>query len=141
MRDNGRSVACVAFRGGEDHSDCVNETGTGSPVVEVRDLTVNRGGMDVVRDVTFSVDSGGVTGLLGPSGCGKTTLMRSVVGVQIIRSGTVEVLGIPAGHAKLRDRIGYVTQDASVYEDLSVTENLRFFARVLGVPTAEVDRF
>ncbi len=113
---------------------------TGSPVVEVRDLTVNRGGVDVVRGVTFDLPPGQVTGLLGPSGCGKTTLMRSVVGVQIVAGGTVTVLGMPAGAAPLRHRIGYVTQAPSVYADLTVAENLQFFARVLGAAKDEVDR-
>ena len=112
----------------------------GSPVVEVRNLVVNRGNAQAVRDVSFSVAAGGVMGLLGPSGCGKSTLMRSVVGVQIVAGGSVTVLGLPAGHARLRDRIGYVAQAPSVYDDLSVAENLRFFARVLGVSGGEVDR-
>jgi ABC-2 type transport system ATP-binding protein len=81
-----------------------------------------------------------VTGLLGPSGCGKSTLMRCLVGVQVVAGGTVEVLGLPAGHPRLRDRVGYVTQAPSVYDDLTVAENLRFFARVLGVDAGEVDR-
>ncbi|MGZ4484144.1 MAG: ABC transporter ATP-binding protein, partial [Nocardioidaceae bacterium] len=72
--------------------------------------------------------------------CGKSTLMRSVVGVQIVTSGTVTVLGLPAGDRALRDRVGYVTQAPSVYDDLTVDENLTFFARVLGVASAEVDR-
>jgi ABC-2 type transport system ATP-binding protein len=111
-----------------------------APVVDVRDLTVTRGGKDVVRRVSFEVPAGTVTGLLGPSGCGKTTLMRSIVGVQILAGGSVTVLGLPAGSRALRDRIGYVTQDPSVYWDLTVAENLRFFARVLGVSRDEVDR-
>jgi ABC-2 type transport system ATP-binding protein len=81
-----------------------------------------------------------VTGLLGPSGCGKTTLLRSVVGVQILTGGSVTVLGLPAGDKALRDRVGYVTQAPSVYDDLTVRENLTFFARVLGVTPDEVDR-
>nr|MBA2464538.1 ABC transporter ATP-binding protein [Nocardioidaceae bacterium] len=85
-------------------------------------------------------EPGQVTGLLGPSGCGKSTLMRALVGVQIVESGEVTVLDVPAGHPALRRRIGYVTQAPSVYDDLTVAENLRFFARVLGVPTTEVDR-
>src|SRR3954447_26489306 len=110
------------------------------PVVDVRDLVVQRGRVRAIRDLTFSMPAGQVTGLLGPSGCGKSTLMRAVVGVQIVTSGTVEVLGLPAGDRRLRDRVGYVTQAPSVYEDLTVTENLRFFARVLGVDAAEVAR-
>ncbi len=109
-------------------------------VVEVRDLVVQRGRVTALRGLSFATSPGEVTGLLGPSGCGKSTLMRAVVGVQIVTSGTVEVLGLPAGDPRLRDRVGYVTQAPSVYDDLTVTENLRFFARVLGVPRSEVDR-
>ena len=109
-------------------------------VIAVRDLVVDRGRVHAVRGVSFETRPGEVTGLLGPSGCGKTTLMRAVVGVQVVRSGAVEVLGLPAGDRRLRDRVGYVTQAPSVYDDLTVTENLVFFARVLGVPRAEVDR-
>jgi ABC-2 type transport system ATP-binding protein len=112
----------------------------GAPVVQVRGLTVERGGSDVVVDVSFDLLPGRVTGLLGPSGCGKTTLMRCVVGVQVVKAGEVTVLGLPAGDAPLRDRIGYVTQAPSVYADLTVAENLHFFARVLGVGAEEVDR-
>jgi ABC-2 type transport system ATP-binding protein len=74
-----------------------------------------------------------VTGLLGPSGSGKSTLMRAVVGVQRVASGSVEVLGHDAGSAWLRARLGYMTQAPSVYGDLTVRENLAFFARVAGV--------
>ena len=107
-------------------------------VVEVRDLVVVRGGREVLPGISLDVPSG-VTGLLGPSGCGKTTLLRCLVGAQQVRSGTVEVLGEPAGSAPLRTRVGYVTQAASVYDDLTVAENLAFFARVLGVATSGVD--
>jgi ABC-2 type transport system ATP-binding protein len=107
-------------------------------VIAVRDLVVVRGGLEVLPGISLDVATG-VTGLLGPSGCGKTTLMRSIVGAQQVRSGTVEVLGEPAGTAPLRTRIGYVTQAASVYDDLTVVENLTFFARVLGVDRSSVD--
>lgn len=107
-------------------------------VIELRDLVVFRGGLEVLPGLSLGV-SAGVTGLLGPSGCGKSTLLRAVVGVQRVRSGVVEVLGLPAGDRRLRDRVGYVTQAASVYDDLTVEENLRFFARVLGVERGEVD--
>jgi ABC-2 type transport system ATP-binding protein len=66
--------------------------------------------------------------------------MRCVVGVQEISAGHVSVLGMPAGTPALRRLIGYVTQAPSVYTDLSVRENLRYFAAVLGAPTADVDR-
>jgi ABC-2 type transport system ATP-binding protein len=108
-------------------------------VVEIHGLRVVRGKHTVLDDLDVSIGAG-VTGLLGPSGCGKSTLMRCLVGVQQISGGTVAVLGAEAGSRPLRDRIGYVTQAASVYDDLTVAENLRFFARVLGVGAHEVDR-
>lgn len=107
-------------------------------VIVVTDLHVVRGRLEVLAGLSLDIGPG-VTGLLGPSGCGKSTLMRAIVGVQKIRSGGVEILGQPAGSKSLRDRVGYVTQAASVYDDLSVLENLRFFARVLGV-AGSIDR-
>ena len=101
--------------------------------IRVDGLRVVRGGHEALRDVSLAVQQGSVTGLLGPSGCGKTTLMRSIVGVQIVAAGTVSVLGLPAGSVELRRRIGYVTQAPSVYGDLTVLENLRYFARIVDV--------
>jgi ABC-2 type transport system ATP-binding protein len=109
----------------------------GAVAIEVSDLRVVRGGKLVLRDVSLTVAGGTVTGLLGPSGSGKTTLMRSIVGVQIVEAGVVRVLGRPAGSAELRARVGYVTQSPSVYGDLTVRENLLYFARIL---TAEQGR-
>jgi ABC-2 type transport system ATP-binding protein len=108
-------------------------------LVEVRDLVVDRGGRRVLHGLDLTIGQGSVTGLLGPSGCGKSTLMRSLVGVQQLTSGRVTVAGSEAGSKELRSRIGYVTQAASVYDDLTVRENLTFFGRVLGVSTAAVD--
>jgi ABC-2 type transport system ATP-binding protein len=108
--------------------------------VEVHGLTVVRGKREVLHGLDFVIRSGEVTGLLGPSGCGKSTLMRVLAGVQAGVSGTATVFGQPAGAKPLRDRLGYVTQADSVYDDLSVAENLRFFAKVLGVGREEVDR-
>ena len=113
---------------------------SGSASVQVRDLIVVRSGRAVLRQLSFSIPAGQVTGLLGPSGCGKSTLMRALVGVQRVASGDVLVLGRPAGSAELRHTVGYVTQAASVYADLTVRENLRFFVAVLGAPTSDVDR-
>jgi ABC-2 type transport system ATP-binding protein len=108
--------------------------------VSCRDVVVERGGREILHGVGFDLRAGTVTGLLGPSGCGKTTLIRAIVGLQARVTGDVDVLGLPAGAPKLRGRIGYVTQEPSVYRDLTVTENLRFFAAVLGVPSGDVDR-
>jgi len=103
-------------------------------------LRVIRGGRTVLDSLSFQVQRGAVTGLLGPSGCGKTTLMRAVVGVQKIAGGSVAVLGRPAGSAPLRSSVGYVTQAPSVYADLTVAENLHYFAAILGAPEGDVDR-
>ena len=107
--------------------------------IEVRDLVVVRGKRPVLHGLTCTVPRGSVTGLLGPSGSGKTTLMRCVVGVQKIASGTVQVLGQEAGSAPLRSRIGYLTQSPSVYADLTVRENTRYFASLYGLGAAAAD--
>ena len=112
---------------------------TVAAAIEVEFLRVRRGGKVVLDDLSLRIEAGRVTGLLGPSGSGKTTLIRAIVGVQIVESGTVTVLGEPAGSAALRPRIGYVTQAPSVYGDLTVRENLRYFARVLDAPAARID--
>jgi ABC-2 type transport system ATP-binding protein len=109
------------------------------PAIAVRDLLVRRGGVDVLHRISLEVPAGTVTGLLGPSGCGKSTLMRAIVGVQVVASGAVTVLGEPAGSRSLRAQVGYVTQAPSVYGDLSVRENLRYFAAVLGTAPERVD--
>ena len=108
--------------------------------IVVRDLHVRRAHVKVLQGLDLEVPSGRVVGLLGPSGSGKTTLMRSIVGVQVVDSGTISVLGLPAGSAPLRRRVAYVTQQASVYDDLTVRQNLAYFGRVLGAPGDDVDR-
>ena len=107
--------------------------------ITVSGLVVDRGRRRVLDGLSFAVPHGQVTGLLGPSGSGKTTLMRALVGVQVVRSGEVTVLGEPAGSPSLRARVGYVTQAPSVYEDLSVRENVRYFAALYGMSAREAD--
>jgi ABC-2 type transport system ATP-binding protein len=107
--------------------------------IEIEGLRVRRGRTTVLDGIDLRIPRGQVVGLLGPSGCGKTTLMRSIVGVQKVAGGTVSVLGEPAGSATLRHRIGYVTQAASVYDDLTVRQNLAYFRRVLGSGKDDVD--
>jgi ABC-2 type transport system ATP-binding protein len=102
------------------------------PAVSVEHLTVIRGARTALDDVTVHIARGTITGILGPSGCGKTTLIRCIVGTQIIASGTVTVLGRPAGSADLRHRVGYVTQDPTIYPDLRVIDNVRYFASLYG---------
>ena len=118
----------------------VPSVASGDPVIAIDGLRVRRGTVPVLHDLSFTVPRGAVVGLLGPSGCGKTTLMRSIVGVQRTSAGTVTVLGKPAGDASLRSRIGYDTQAASVYDDLTVHQNLAYFRSVLGTRHTEIDR-
>jgi ABC-2 type transport system ATP-binding protein len=109
-----------------------------SAAIAIEDLEVVRGVKTVLPGVSLQVPSGAVTGLLGPSGSGKTTLIRAIAGVQIVAGGTVSVLGEPAGVPSLRQRVGYVTQSPSVYGDLTVRENLSYFARILGAEEERV---
>jgi ABC-2 type transport system ATP-binding protein len=108
--------------------------------VEAKSLTVVRGRATVLDNLSFAIRAGTVTGLLGPSGSGKSTLIRAIVGSQIVRSGAVEVLGHPAGSPALRRQVGYASQAASVYGDLTVAQNLRYFAAMLGAPRGDVER-
>ncbi|MGW7365580.1 ABC transporter ATP-binding protein [Streptomyces sp. NPDC054841] len=112
----------------------------GHPAIHARALTVVRGPRTVLRALDFDVPPGQITGLLGPSGCGKSTLMRAVVGTQAKVTGTLDVLGRPAGDASLRSRIGYVTQAPSVYDDLTVRQNLDYFAAILDPGRAAAER-
>ncbi len=118
----------------------VNKVTGDSPAVTVRDLVVVRGGTRVLPGLDVVVPRGQLVGLLGPSGGGKSTLMRAVVGVQRVTSGTVTVLGLPAGSPDLRRRVGYVTQSPSVYGDLTVEANLDYFATVVGAAPGAVGR-
>jgi ABC-2 type transport system ATP-binding protein len=107
--------------------------------VTVDHLTVVRGKRTAIDDISLRIARGTITGVLGPSGCGKTTLMRCIVGTQVIASGTVTVLGRPAGSRELRSRVGYVTQDPTVYDDLRVIDNVRYFASLYGSEATAAD--
>ncbi|HYO19505.1 MAG TPA: ABC transporter ATP-binding protein [Dermatophilaceae bacterium] len=117
-----------------------NHSSDAGPAIGIDRLRVVRGGRTIIGDLSLAVPRGQLIGLLGPSGCGKTTLMRSIVGVQLIAGGTVEVLGTAAGSEPLRHRIGYLTQAPSVYLDLTITENLRYFAAVVGIAKRALDQ-
>jgi ABC-2 type transport system ATP-binding protein len=109
-----------------------------SSAIRIHRLNVRRGGRLVLPELSLDIRRGVVTGLLGPSGSGKTTLIRAIVGVQIVESGEITVLGEPAGSEALRRRIGYVTQAPSVYSDLTVRQNLEYFASILGAANGRV---
>jgi ABC-2 type transport system ATP-binding protein len=111
-----------------------------SPAIVATGLSVQRGKIGVLHDLTLTVPRGQVVGLLGPSGSGKSTLMRAIVGAQEHTTGALTVLGEPAGSPALRRVVGYVTQSPSVYEDLTVAQNVRYFGRVIGAPVTDVER-
>lgn len=128
--DDGRPrIHCMMTSSRDELSATPSER---EPAIEIDGLHVVRGGRPAVRDVTVRIARGTITGLLGPSGCGKTTLMRCIVGTQIVAKGTVTVLGHPAGSAPLRHRVGYVTQNPTIYDDLRVIDNVRYFAALYG---------
>jgi ABC-2 type transport system ATP-binding protein len=108
--------------------------------VRAVDLRVVRGKNLVLDDLGFEVKAGAITGLLGPSGCGKTTLLRAIIGSQRITSGSLEVLGATAGEPSLRTVVGYASQQASVYLDLTVAQNVAYFATAVRAPSEDVDR-
>lgn len=110
------------------------------PAIDIRNLRVQRGRSEVLHGIDVTVPRGALIGLLGPSGSGKTSLMRAIMGVQQGVSGELMVLGSPAGSVGLRRRIGYVTQSASQYDDLTVRQNLSYFRAILGAPRSDVDR-
>ena len=109
------------------------------PVIVIDHLRVIRGKRPAIHDLSVQIARGTITGLLGPSGCGKTTLMRSIVGTQIITAGSVTVLGQPAGSAPLRRRVGYMPQDATIYDDLRIVDNVRYFASLYGMDAGDAD--
>jgi ABC-2 type transport system ATP-binding protein len=109
------------------------------PVIAIENLRVVRGKRPAIHDLSVQIARGSITGLLGPSGCGKTTLMRSIVGTQIVTAGTVTVLGHPAGSTPLRKRVGYMPQAATIYDDLRIVDNVRYFGSLYGMDSGSAD--
>lgn len=109
------------------------------PVIAIDRLWVIRGKRPAIHDLAVQIARGTITGLLGPSGCGKNTLMRSIVGMQIVIAGSVTVLGQAAGSASLRRRVGYMPQDPTIYDDLRIIDNVRYFATLYGMDSRAAD--
>ena len=136
--------ATASAPGGEGTSDgCASvppssDSSASPAAVHVCGLRVRRGGRPILHGLSFDLPTGTITGLLGPSGCGKTTLMRVLVGVQRY-DGEVRVLGADPGAPAVRDRVGYVTQEAAVYKDLTARQNLRYFAALAGTRARDID--
>ena len=106
--------------------------------INLKQVSVLIGNKLILDDVSATLAAGKIIGLLGPSGAGKTTLIRAILGLQRPSQGSISVLGLPTDSKKLRSLVGYVTQDASVYTDLSVAENLNYFAALLGAKKTQV---
>jgi ABC-2 type transport system ATP-binding protein len=107
--------------------------------IQAERLRVEKDRKLILHDLDFNTQSGSITGLIGPSGSGKTTLMRTLVGVQVVTAGKVTILGLPAGSKQLRHKIGYVTQDAAVYTDLTVLQNMHYFAALTSATRSQID--
>jgi ABC-2 type transport system ATP-binding protein len=116
--------------GGAMALSSVREPGTGEKAVEVRDLVRKFGTFTAVDHISFGVNRGELFGLLGPNGAGKTTTFRMLCGLLVPTGGALRVAGVDlrSARASARQRIGYVAQKFSLYPQLSVTENLEFFA-------------
>lgn len=108
--------------------------------IKAENLVITRNDKQILDKLYFAITPGKITGLIGPSGSGKTTLIRTIVGAQKITSGSLKVLDKPAGSKPLRREIGYVTQSPSVYGDLTVSQNLYYFAAILGKGAEDIQR-
>src|SRR5690606_5125274 len=104
--------------------------------VEVRDLHKHFGHVHALRGLSLQVERGITYGLLAPNGAGTTTLIRSIVGLMRPEAGTVRVLGRTMPDKSGMARIGYMTQNIALYEDLTVRQNVAFFAAMAGVTRA-----
>ena len=112
------------------------------PVIEARALTKRFDGFTAVDAVNFAIARGEIFGFLGSNGCGKTTTMKMLVGLLEPSCGEAFVLGAPAGADSLaaRRRIGYMSQSFSLYEELTVRQNLELHAAIYGLSSAERER-
>lgn len=107
--------------------------------IEIKHVSVKFGGhFKALDNISVSLPLGKVVGFIGPSGAGKTTLIRAIVGRQHLDNGSITIFDSPAGSAKLRSQMSYMTQEVSIYSDLTVYENLRYFATMFGIARGNV---
>ncbi|WP_417552526.1 ATP-binding cassette domain-containing protein [Marinomonas fungiae] len=106
-----------------------------APVIESRGLTKRFGDNTAIHELDLSIEQGSIYGFLGPNGCGKSTAIRMLTGLLEPSSGDVKLFGHPIRHHEesLKQRIGYMTQKFSLYDNLSVLENLEFVATIYGL--------
>ncbi len=113
----------------------------GKPAITVRELTKNFDSFTAVNAIDFDVYHGEIFGFLGPNGSGKTTTIRMMLGLVEPSSGTIDVLGtrVNQGVGNIRSRVGYMSQRFSLYNDLSVIQNLRFYGSAYGLSKPEME--
>lgn len=111
-------------------------------LIEVSHVSKSYGKVQALRDVSFSVKQGELFGLIGPDGAGKTTAMRILCGLSLPSEGKAEVMGfdVRTQSEEIKKRIGYMSQKFSLYEDLTVRENLRLFGGIYGVNAKEISK-
>lgn len=108
------------------------------PAVKIKNLSIVLGGqIKALKHINLELPPGKITGFIGPSGAGKTTLIKCIVGRLEVSKGSVDIFGLPAGSPNLRSSVSYMTQELSVYTDLTVSENLGYFARMVGLSRTE----
>ncbi|WP_105258848.1 MULTISPECIES: ABC transporter ATP-binding protein [unclassified Pseudoalteromonas] len=112
----------------------------GELVIKAHNVTKQFGDLKAINNISLNVEKGKIYGFLGPNGCGKSTTIRVLTGLLTPSAGQVEVLGlsIPKQADALRLRIGYMTQKFSLYEDLTVAENLLFMGQIYGISRAKL---
>jgi ABC-type multidrug transport system ATPase subunit len=110
-----------------------------SVVLEARDLTRKFGSFTAVDHVDLRIEEGSIFGFLGPNGSGKSTVIRMLCGLLAPTDGTASVMGysVLKEAEKIKENIGYMSQQFSLYSDLTVMENLRFYAQIYGIPRRE----
>jgi ABC-2 type transport system ATP-binding protein len=106
--------------------------------IKIKNLRVNLGGNMALNNISLDLARGKIIGFIGPSGAGKTTLIRSIVGRQRLAGGSITIDGLPAGAPALRSRMSYMTQEPAIYKDLSVMENLEYFATMVNIARSEM---
>jgi len=109
------------------------------PAIEIKNFSKSYGDVQAVKSVDLTIDKGELFGLIGPDGAGKTTLMRSICTLLVPDGGSIHVNGLDVRDhvSKIRSILGYMPQRFSLYQDLSVEQNLQFFADIFSVPVEE----
>lgn len=110
------------------------------PVISARNLSRSFGSLVAVRDVSFDIQQGAIFGLLGPNGSGKSTIIRMLLGILPPTAGDAQVLGMNVRHdaERIKPRVGYMSQQFSLYGDLSVQENIDFYGRIYGLNRSQL---